>query len=143
MRGVSQIFFQDYWLSGAVFIVGLVLHSYKVAIWAVIGSIAGMLIARFFHFPEGSILMGLYGFNASLTAISIAERYIKQYQQSSYQKTLPIFLGIILSVLITRAFEYVDIPPLTTPFVLASWIVIIRVRDTSYSIIKENIQRRS
>ena len=116
IRGIGQIMLQGYWLSGIAFIAGLVLHSYKSATWAIIGSVAGLFIARIFHFPEELALQGLYGFNASLTAIALAARFSN--------KQWPIVIGIVLSVLLTRAFELLSIAALTAPFVLASWLVI-------------------
>lgn len=127
MRGVGQIMLQGFWLSGLMFVVGLFLYSYKVAAWAVIGSIGGMVTAYAFSFSENSVLMGLYGFNASLTVIALAERYTKPCST----KRWPIFLGIVISVLFTRAFNYVDISALTAPFVLASWLVILLVKTSS------------
>jgi len=120
MRTIAQVMFQDYWLSGAVFIAGLLLHSVKVAAWAVIGAVIALIIARVLNFSEDWLVMGLYGFNASLTAIALSARYTK--------KLWPVLLGIALSVLLTKLFEYITIPMLTTPFVLASWIIIALVR---------------
>ncbi len=127
MRGVGQIMLQDYWLSGAIFIVGLCLYSHRVAAWGVIGSVGGMMTAYTFNFSEESVIMGLYGFNASLTAIALAEHYSKQY----FKNIWVIFLGIVISVLFTRAFELLEIPALTAPFVLASWLVIGLVKTNS------------
>lgn len=132
MRGVSQVMFQDYWLSGAVFIAGLALYSYQFAAWAVTGSVAGMIIARIFNFSDDLVLIGFYGFNASLTAIALATRYTKRYSKKNW----PILLGIIMSVLFTKVFEQLPIPALTAPFVLASWIIIGLVRIDSYKVIE-------
>jgi len=120
MRGIAQVMFQNHWLCGAIFIMGLLLHSIKVATWAVIGSTAGLLIARALNFPADSVIMGVYGFNASLTAVALSNCYSK--------KLWPILLGIVLSVLLTRVFEYLSIPVLTAPFVLASWSVITLIK---------------
>jgi len=123
MRGVGQVMLQGYWLSGIIFVFGLFLHSYKVATWAIIGSVIGLVIARTFHFPEDVAHQGLYGFNASLTAIALAERFS--------EKKWSIFIGIVVSILLTRSFELLALAALTAPFVLASWIVIAVVRVES------------
>jgi len=127
MRGVGQVFFQGYWLSGVVFIAGLLLHSYKVAAWAIIGSVGGVLVASTFNFPEDIVNQGLYGFNASLSAIALAQRFTKTFSKTKW----PILLGILISVLLTRTFELLAIPALTAPFVLASWLIIIFTRVDS------------
>ncbi len=120
MRGIGQVMLQGYWLSGIIFIAGLLLHSFKVAAWTVIGSLAGMIIARTFSFSEDLVMTGLYGFNAILTAIALAQRFTK----NTFNNIWPIFLGIVISVLLTRVFEYLLIPALTAPFVLSSWLII-------------------
>ncbi|WNC72703.1 urea transporter [Thalassotalea psychrophila] len=130
MRGVGQVMLQNNWLSGVVFVVGILAHSHKSAFWAIIGSVGGMIIARAFNFSEDVVFIGLYGFNASLVAIALAERYAK--------KQWLIFLGMALSVVITRAFEQLPIPALTAPFVLASWIIIGLVKINSKRVSNES-----
>jgi len=120
MRGIAQVMFQSNWFCGVIFITGLLLHSMKVATWAVIGSTAGLLIARALNFPSDIIIMGVYGFNASLTAVALSSR--------CNQKLWSILLGITLAVLLTGVFEYLSIPALTAPFVLASWSVIALIK---------------
>ncbi len=124
MQGVAQVMFQDYWLSGVIFVFGLLLHSYSAAISAILGSIAGVIIARTLNFSEDLVFQGLYSFNACLTAIAIAQRYSKQ----GVKKMLVVSVGVVISVLLTKAFEYITLPALTAPFVLASWLVIALVK---------------
>ncbi len=115
-RGLGQVMFQSYWLSGLIFFVALLVSSYKLAIWALIGSGTGLLIARTLGYSEGTLLIGGYGFNAALVAIALAQRY----QGKHYL----IFIGILLSVLLSQALTLLAIPALTAPFVLVSWIVV-------------------
>lgn len=115
-RGLGQVMFQSYWLSGLIFFAALLVSSTKLAIWAVIGSGGGMLIARVLGYAEGTLLIGGYGFNAALVAIALAQRY----QTKHYL----IFLGILLSVLFSQALTLLAIPALTAPFVLVSWIIV-------------------
>ncbi len=124
MQGIAQVMFQDYWLSGVFFAFGLLLHSYSAAIFAVLGSLAGVTIARTLNFSEDLVFQGLYSFNACLTAIAIAQRYSKQ----GVKKMLVVSVGVVISVLLTKAFEYITLPALTAPFVLASWLVIALVK---------------
>jgi len=127
MRGVTQVMFQDYWLSGVIFTLGVFLHSNKAAFWTVLASTLTLIITRIFNFSEELIIMGIYGFNACLTAIALAEYYSK----GDYHKFFPIFLGIVISIAFVKSFEYFDIPALTAPFVLASWSVMNLVKIKS------------
>lgn len=114
-RGVGQVMFQDDWRSGCLFLVGVALASPRAAVWAVVGSLAGYLLARGLGFPAATALAGGYGFNAVLAAIALgAER----------GRVIQPLVGIVLAVLLTRALEAAGVPPLTAPFVLATWLVL-------------------
>jgi len=127
LRGIAQVMFQDSWLSGAIFLCALALSSSKAAVWALTGSLVGMLIAFVLSFSQGTIVLGVYGFNACLVAIALAARYPKKYWLR--------ILGILVSVLLTYAFEQVTLPALTAPFVMTTWLMIamIKIRTISLS----------
>lgn len=125
MRGVGQVMLQEYWLSGVIFIWALFVSSRRAAVWAFIGSTAGMLIAIVFNFPQEKIMMGLYGFNSCLVAIALVGCYPN--------KQWLIMIAIVLAVLLTRGFELVNIPALTAPFVITTLLVMALVKiQTSY-----------
>lgn len=115
-RGVGQVMFQDNWLSGVLFLVGLLVNSRQAAVWAIIGSGIGLVCARGLGYPSDLVLAGVFGFNAALAAIALSERYP--------HAALAPFAGIVLSVVITRVFQSTVVPPLTAPFVLATWAVV-------------------
>jgi len=117
IRGIGQIMFQANWLVGAIFIVALACHSRQALVFALIGSGVGLLVARIIGYPDELIILGLYSFNASLTAIALAAKF--------GIKPLPIVAGLLLSVLLTRIFQLFEVPALTAPFVLACWFVIL------------------
>jgi urea transporter len=115
-QGVGQVMLQDNWLSGAVFFCALLFSSYKTALWAIWASLIGFVIAIGLGFSQERAMMGLYGFNACLIAITLIEHYPNKYWFTLF--------AILLSVLITRAFEEVALPALTAPFVMTVWIII-------------------
>ena len=115
-RGVGQVMLQDSWLSGAVFCCALLFSSYKAAVWAILGSLIGLLVATTLGFSQEKAMMGLYGFNGCLVAIALVDRYPNKYWL--------IMFAILTSVLLTRAFELVTIPALTAPFVITTWLTI-------------------
>jgi urea transporter len=115
LRGIAQVMLQDYWLTGVIFLCALAIYSIKSAIWALIGSTAGVLMACGLNYSQEMVILGVYGFNGSLVAIALSERYSQRY--------CLIILGILVSVLLTSAFESVSLPALTTPFVLATWFM--------------------
>ena len=114
-RGVGQVMFQNHWLTGVIFIVGIALNSLTTAAWALIGSAIGLVTARSLGFPDDFINNGLYGFNAVLVAIALSSQFPKQ-------AAVPLF-GIVLSVLMTRGFQLSGLPSLTAPFILSAWMM--------------------
>ena len=73
-------------------------------------------MATWLGFSQEKVIMGFYGFNACLVGIALIQRYSKKYGV--------ILFAILLSVLLTRAFEEISIPVLTAPFVMTIWIII-------------------
>ena len=122
-RGVGQVMLQDNWLSGVMFCCALLFSSSKAAVWAILASLGGFVIATWLGFSQENAIMGLYGFNACLVAITLIVRYPNKY--------LFTLFAILLSVLLTRAFEEVSIPALTAPFVMTIWIIIGLVKLSS------------
>jgi len=126
LRGVGQVMLQDYWFSGVIFLCALAFNSIQIAVWAVFGSAAGLLLAFVFSFSVEQSLMGIYGFNSCLVAVAVAGRYPKKYWL--------IMLATLISVLLTRAFELFSLPTLTAPFVLTTWLMISLVKIKHNSI---------
>jgi len=116
LRGIAQVMLQDSWLCGAILLCSLALNSIKTAAWALTGSAISMLMAVAFTFSQEMMLLGVYGFNSCLVAIALEARFSKKYWL--------IMLGILVSVLLTRAFEQVSLPALTAPFVITTWLMI-------------------
>ena len=120
-RGVGQVMFQDNWLTGVLFLAGLAVCSLEAATWAAIGSSLGLICALGFGYPADLAFAGIFGFNAALAGIALSGKFRNAFAP---------LLGIVLSVLITRGFQSTGIPPLTAPFVLSSWLVIVASRLT-------------
>ncbi len=126
LRGVGQVMLQDSWLSGAVFCCALLFSSYKTAVWAILGSLIGLLVATTFGFSQDKAIMGLYGFNGCLVAIALVDRYPNKYWL--------IIFAILFTVVLTRAFEMIAIPALTAPFAITTWLMIeiVKLKSTFY-----------
>lgn len=124
LSGVGQVMFQNSWVAGLLFLTGLALHSRRTAAWAALGSWFGLLFARWLGFPEASVALGIYGFNAALVAIALTTRF--------GNNVFPTLLGILLSVWMTREFQVATIPALTLPFVLATWMILAGARYVTW-----------
>ena len=116
-RGLGQVMFQDSWIAGIAFSIGLVLHSRHAAAWALIGSAVGLVAARSLGYPETLVQTGIFSFNGVLTGIALGDKFRDNAM-------MPI-VGVVLSVVIIRGFQSTSIPALTAPFVLSTWVIIL------------------
>jgi urea transporter len=115
VRGVSEVMFQANVLTGVLFLVGILLCSWKGAVWALAGSLLGLLTGLEQHDSVQDLSLGIYGYNAALAAMALA-----LYRRSIL---LPVIAAVV-SAPITEKFPLLGLATLTAPFVLASWIVI-------------------
>lgn len=115
VKGISEVMFQANVMTGVLFIVGILLNSWRGAIWAVVGSFLGLMIGMSHSAPSTNLSLGIYGYNAALVAMALT-----LYRPSFL---LPI-VGAIISVPFTEELPTVGLPTLTTPFVMASWTII-------------------
>jgi len=111
--GLAQIMLLDQPVAGALIALGLWLANRRAAVWALIGSAAGVLIALWLQEPA-SALLGLHSYNPALAALALS--------QVRRHPWLPL-LGILLAILLTPGFAALHLPALTAPFILACWLV--------------------
>jgi len=114
--GASQVMFQANILTGIVFFAAILVNSRTNALFALLGSLVGMLLAIALSFPLGLISIGIFGYNGVLcgAAFAGAKKHALAFAIAS----------TALSVLIVYAFPLISIPALTAPFVFATWIVL-------------------
>ena len=114
--GASQVMFQASILTGIIFFAAILANSRTNFLYALLGSLVGMLVALALSFPIGLASIGIYGYNGVLCGIAFA---------GAKKHALALALAsIALSVLIVQAFPLISIPALTAPFVFATWIVL-------------------
>ncbi|OHC63048.1 MAG: urea transporter, partial [Pseudomonadales bacterium RIFCSPLOWO2_02_FULL_63_210] len=114
LRGLGQVIFLDAALAGLCLWLGLLLADRRAALWALLGSAAGLSLALQQGWEQHSALAGLYGYNAALAAIAL--------NQVHRQPWAPL-LGICLALLLQPGFGALGLPPLTMPFILACWLI--------------------
>jgi len=144
--GIAQVMFQESWKTGVFFFIGLTLATvpltpfafgiqypiYFAGIVAFVASLVGTLTAIVFKADRSAVLMGLYGFNAVLTALAVMGVFLGFFWPIQGFPGSPINLIIMLvavslSSVMTGAMsaflEKWNLPTLTAPFVLTSWII--------------------
>lgn len=129
VNGISQIFLFSSLVSGILFVLGLAIESLWAAVFAVCGSCLAILTATFLAANYHSIYLGLYSFNAVLTAIALG----CTFNNPSWRVLAYTLIGVIFTVIVQGAldtlFSPLGIPTLTMPFVLASWLFLVPNKD--------------
>ncbi len=125
LNGISQVFLIESWVTGALFLIGLLLCSRWAALWAAIGSALSMCVALFMGAPAHSVAEGLYSFSAVLTAIALASVFYRPCWRSA----LWALLGIIVTVFVQAAMNIwmhpYSIATLTAPFCITTWLFLL------------------
>ena len=116
LAGAAEVMFGATVVTGILFLAGIALCTWRHAVLGLLGSIVGTLLALYHNDPSSTVHLGIYGYNAVLAPIAV---YL-------WTKSLLIaILAAMISVPLTEFFpSWLGIPPLTAPFVVASWIII-------------------
>lgn len=124
-KGVAEIFFQDNWKSGIVIAAGIALNSRISAIMGVAGSLAGVAVAMLYGADETLIRIGLFGFNASLTAMALGGFFfvlnVRGFFYTAFGTVVTVWAWATLSVWLTP----IGMPTFTSAFVIVGWWFII------------------
>lgn len=130
-HGIGQVMFQGTLWGGVFFLLGIAISNRTHAVWVLLGSVVGMLVSAYHatagsdalhierlleHAHSDNIALGLYGYNATLTAAAL---YLWR------KSVIPPLLGMILSVPVTELIPTLGLPALTAPFVLTTWLVML------------------
>ena len=128
LRGIGQVVFQNNPLSGAVILAAIFYNSWIYAVACLFGTIISTGTALLFKGDKGLVKDGLFGFNGALIAIALVA-YTSPDFTTGNLPNLHLWIYIVLCAAFTSiimpAFAAVlgphNVPPLTMPFVLATW----------------------
>lgn len=125
MSGIAQVIVQPCSLSGLIILAGIAIHSWKMALGALIGAMIGTATAELLKSEKSKIQLGIYGYNATL--IGIANIYLFQ---TSAISIIVFVISCALSVLVTNWIPlYLRLPAFTAPFVFITWFIILIAND--------------
>jgi urea transporter len=117
LRGVGQVFFQENAITGACFVLGILLSSPAMAIGAVVGSAIGTATAWALKYDKSELSAGIYGFNSTL--VGIATLFFFRPGVVSIGLLL---VGCVVATIVTwLARRYVPFPTYTGPFIVTTW----------------------
>jgi urea transporter len=116
-RSYGQVIFQENWLSGLLFFIGVFISSPLASLYGLAAALFAALLAQVFQMPANSIQMGLCGYNAVLCAIVFAGNKARD----GFWASLAVMLSVLVLILMGRW----RMTPLTFPFVASAALITI------------------
>lgn len=125
LKGVSQVFLIDSWVTGIFFLVGLLLCSRWAAFWGAMGSAISLAVAIVFKADAADISAGLFGFSPVLTGIAIGCTFYKPGIKSATWTVVAIIATVFVQAGMDAFFAPFGLPTLTGPFCVATWLFLL------------------
>ncbi|MCZ2154399.1 MAG: urea transporter [Bryobacterales bacterium] len=125
LASVSQVFFVDNAISGLIFLVALAVHSRWCASLAAVGALLSVTIALLFGADRQTILQGLWGYSAVLTAPAVGCIFLRPTRFSLTYSVAATIFTVFLQSAISALAQTAGLPALTFPFVLATWLFLL------------------
>jgi Urea transporter len=125
-RGVGEVFFQDNWVTGLIFLIAILVNSRISALFGALGSLIGLLSALFLFGGNGFwTYHGLYGFNAVLTAIAIGGVFYVLTPASALYALVAALISTVVMASLSVFLAPLGMPALTAPFVVSAWLFLL------------------
>ncbi|HET8631207.1 MAG TPA: urea transporter [Thermomicrobiales bacterium] len=121
LRGVAEVFLQNNPLTGLIFLVGIFISSYIAGLYALLATVVATGTAMLLGVPREQVDKGMYGFNGTLTGLALAY-YMAHDAVLPFYIILAAIFVTIATAFIQDALSPVNVPILTSSFVLTTWI---------------------
>lgn len=116
-RGIGQVMFQENIFTGIILFIGILVCSRISAVYALLGTGIGVIVAFVCVFPLTMINAGLFGFNGVLCGIALSGK--------KWHHVIFAIASIVVSVFIMFGMSRLGIITLTAPFVMSTWLVLL------------------
>lgn len=127
LRGIGQVYFCNNPVTGALILIGLILQSYKVALYGVVGVFSGNVAALMFNYDRSLIASGLLGYNPFLVGLAIATFHHGDERHMILGIILTCILSTLLFDAMGRMFKKWEAPVFTFPFNISTMIYLVIV----------------
>lgn len=120
LRGIGQVMLQNSPLTGLLFLIGLFAGGWQFGLYALLGTAASTLTARWLGVPATAVGAGLYGYNGTLVGVALVFYLADSLLLPGY-----VILGGVVATVAAAAIGNLlatwRIPALTGPFVVTIW----------------------
>lgn len=124
-KGPAEVFFQDNVITGAIFLIAILVSSRISCVAAVLGSVLGILVGLGMGAAEPSVRLGLYGYNPVLTAIALGGFFYVLDWKSYLYALLGTIVTVVVFAAVVVGLTPLGAPALTAPFVFTTWLFIL------------------
>ncbi|MBI9079953.1 MAG: urea transporter [Pseudodesulfovibrio sp.] len=121
-KGIGEVMFEDNVVTGIIFVIAILINSRISALFAVFGSLIGLLTALVMQSPEAPLRLGLYGYNSVLCAIALGGLFYYLNWKTFLYATFCMIIGSIAQASISVLLAPIGMPSLTWPFVIVTWM---------------------
>lgn len=125
LKGISQVFLVDSWVTGVFFIVALAVCSRWAALWGMVSSAIALWLAILFKADPAEISAGLFGFSPVLTGIALGCTFYKPNWKSALWTVAGVVATFFIQAAMDVLFKNWGIPTLTGPFCIATWLFLL------------------
>ncbi|MGF1754308.1 urea transporter [Vibrio makurazakiensis] len=116
LNGISQVAFMNNAFAGLLILLAILVNNIKHGLWVVLAVSVATGISSLVGASPTLINQGLYGYNATLTALALL-----LYSGIAWPF---ILIGVVLSCFVTLGFHWFGLLPLTAPFILSTWAIV-------------------
>ncbi|MCD8386381.1 MAG: urea transporter [Bacteroidales bacterium] len=125
LKGVSQVFLINSWVTGIFFLVGLALCNKWAAFWAAAASAISLALALLFKATPTDVANGLFGFSPVLTGIAVGMTFYSVHYKTAIWAVLAIVATFFMQAAMDVFFEPWGMPTLTGPFCVTTWLFLL------------------
>lgn len=131
LRGFSQCAFQANEVTGVLFILAVLTHSWRMAVFYVLSVLIATVVANLVHADRTLRDLGLFGFNSGLMGLAMGNFYEPGVALWIWVPVLAVFVTLVAVALA----KWLPIPFLAAPFILSFWLMWF-VADTRPELVK-------
>ena len=124
--GIAQTFLVPQWYCGLIMLLGIGLCSMISAVWALVGSLVGCIVAMGLGVSPDDIYLGLHGYNSCLVGMALGGFFLVQRGcKINVVAVMGIIAAEVMTTATSSAFSPVGLPALTWPFTVITWLIIL------------------
>lgn len=125
LKGISQVFLINSWVTGLLFLVGLFISNRWAALWAAVGSAIALLLALLYGGVGSDIVNGLYGFSPVLTAVALGCTFHQPGVRTALWALVATVVTFFIQVGMDALMMPFGVPTFTAPFCIATWLFLL------------------